>query len=69
MTIYPITPKHPAACYGMGGFPHHSNCQRYQAVEDSSPHETVSTCSDGRGGWPWFVEESRPNTMVSGQPA
>lgn len=55
MTIYPITPEHPAACYGVGGCPHHSDCQRYQAVEETDPNDTVATCSDGHGAWPWFV--------------
>lgn len=55
MVIRPVTNEHPPACYGMGGCPHHSGCRRYQAVEEVDPNETVSTCSDGKGGWPWYV--------------
>ena len=55
MTIRPVTNEHPPACYGMGGCPHHASCRRYQAVEEVDPNETVSTCSDGKGGFPWYV--------------
>ena len=36
----------------MAGCPHHKVCQRYAAVEATSPDHTIATCSDGKGGWP-----------------
>lgn len=52
-----MTPKHintvRPACYGMG-CPHHHECQRYAAVEDTSPDHTMATCDDGDGGRPHF---------------
>lgn len=39
------------ACYGIC-CPHHATCQRYAAVETTSPDHTIATCSDGKGGWP-----------------
>ena len=44
------------ACYGVGACPHHATCQRYAAVETTSPEHTVATCADGAGGWPLFSD-------------
>lgn len=55
MTIAPITTTRPA-CYGMGGCPHHLECQRYAAVEETSPDHTMATCDErGARDWPLFV--------------
>ena len=51
--IRPISSTTPA-CYGVC-CPHRATCLRYQAVEATSPDHTISTCSDGKGGWPLVV--------------
>lgn len=48
--IQPISATTPA-CYGLT-CPHHAACQRYAAVETTSPDHTIATCADGAGGWP-----------------
>jgi len=54
MTIALITPRRPA-CYGMG-CPRHQDCQRYAAVEETSPDHTMATCDErGAKNWPLFV--------------
>jgi len=54
MTIALITPRRPA-CYGMG-CPRHQDCQRYAAVEETSPDHTMATCDErGARDWPLFV--------------
>ena len=53
MTIALITPRRPA-CYGMG-CPRHQECQRYAAVEETSPDHTMATCDElGKRTWPSF---------------
>jgi len=52
--VRPITPTHPA-CYGVM-CERHSQCQRYDLVEQTSADDTIATCDDGRAGRPMFVE-------------
>ncbi len=51
--IRPISPTAPA-CYGVL-CKQHGQCQRYAAVETTSPDHTQATCHDGQGGYPMFV--------------
>lgn len=63
MTIVRKTPTLPA-CYGVQ-CPHHAVCQRYAAVEMTSPDHTIGTCSDSADGWPMLslvaTEVSQPD--------
>lgn len=55
MMIRAITATTPA-CYGVC-CPRRKDCQRYAAVETSSQEDTVTTCEDGAGERPLFVEQ------------
>lgn len=59
--IQAISPRSPA-CYGMAGCPNHATCQRYAAVEDTSPCHTIGTCRDAAGQWPLFSAVKVNNT-------